>query len=106
MEFKQLIKRAMEIRKYYEANEIRQYGSTWTSEEIALGLVGDVGDLAKLVVAENGKRKIPDSKRKLENELADCPWSVIVLADKHNVDLESAFSQTMDQLEAHLKDSA
>jgi len=106
MEFKQLIQRAMEIRRQYEKQEIQQYGSAWANEEIALGFVGDVGDLVKLVVAENGKRNIPDSKKKLEHELADCLWSVIVLADKHNVDLEFAFMQTMDQLEAHLTNSA
>jgi len=106
MEFKQLIQRAMEIRRQYEEQEKQQFGSAWTNEEIALGFVGDVGDLAKLVVAENGKRNIPDSKKKLEHELADCLWSVIVLADKHNLDLESAFTQTMDQLEAHLTKAA
>ena len=32
----------------------KAYMVLWTSEEIALGFVGDVGDLAKLVIAENG----------------------------------------------------
>lgn len=63
----------MSIRKLYEEKERKLYGSSWTSEEIALGFVGDVGDLVKLVVAENGKRNIPDSRSKLEHELAACP---------------------------------
>ena len=92
----------MEIRKLYEAKETQLYGSPWTSEEIALGFVGDVGDLAKLVIAENGKRTIPDSKEKLGHELADCLWSIIVLADSYDVDIEKSFVQTMDQLEKHL----
>jgi NTP pyrophosphatase (non-canonical NTP hydrolase) len=99
MEFQQLVRRAMEIRKQYETKEKQLYGSAWTNEEIALGFVGDVGDLAKLVVAENGKRNIADSKKKLEHELADCLWSVIVLAEKHNINLEAAFLETMDKLE-------
>ena len=102
MDFQQVIARAMEIRKLYEAKETQLYGSPWTSEEIALGFVGDVGDLAKLVIAENGKRTIPDSKEKLGHELADCLWSIIVLADSHDVDIEKSFVQTMDQLEKHL----
>jgi len=102
MEFQQLVNRAMQIRKQYEAYEKQLYGSAWTNEEIALGFVGDVGDLAKLIVAQNGKRNIADSKEKLAHELADCLWSVIVLAELHNVNLESAFAQTMNQLEAHL----
>ena len=102
MEFQTIINRALEIRKQYEAKEKQLYGSAWTSEEIALGFVGDVGDLAKLIVAENGKRNIPDSKAKLEHELADCLWSVIVLAHQHGVDLEAAFVNTMNELEQHL----
>ena len=54
MEFQKLMERALEIRKQYEVKEKQLYGSAWTNEEIALGFVGDVGDLAKLIVAENG----------------------------------------------------
>lgn len=102
MEFQTIINRALEIRKHYEAKEKQLYGSAWTSEEIALGFVGDVGDLAKLIIAENGKRNIPDSKAKLEHELADCLWSVIVLAHQHGVDLEESFVNTMNELERRL----
>lgn len=102
MEFQTIINRALEIRKRYAAREKQLYGSAWTSEEIALGFVGDVGDLAKLITAENGKRNIPNSKAKLEHELADCLWSVIVLAQTHGVDLESSFINTMNELEKHL----
>ena len=50
----------------------------------------------------NGVRDVPNVKEKLEHELADCSWSVIVLAQAHEVDLEAAFLKTMDELEAHL----
>jgi NTP pyrophosphatase (non-canonical NTP hydrolase) len=105
MEFQILIDRAIEIRKQYEAQEKQLYGSAWTSEEIALGFVGDVGDLAKLIVAENGKRNIANSKAKLEHELADCLWSVIVLAHQHGIDLETSFVNTMNELEKHLSEN-
>ncbi len=104
MDFHQLINRAIEIRKQYSEKEKALYGSSWTSEEIALGFVGDVGDLAKLVIAENGKRNIPNSREKLEHELADCLWSIIVLADMHKISLEEAFLKTMDEIELHIKE--
>jgi len=104
MEFQKIIDRSIEIRKQYEAKEKKLYDSAWTSEEIALGFVGDVGDLAKLIVAENGKRDITDSKEKLAHELADCLWSVIVLAQIHGVDLENSFMSTMNELEKHLSE--
>jgi NTP pyrophosphatase (non-canonical NTP hydrolase) len=99
MDFQKLTDRAMSIRKLYEEKERELYGSPWTNEEIVLGFVGDVGDLAKFIVAENGKRNIPDSRSKLEHELADCLWSVIVLANLHGIDLEEVFLKTMDELE-------
>lgn len=102
MEFQKLIDRAISIRKQYSEKEHNLYGSSWTREEIALGFVGDVGDLAKLIIAENGKRNIPNSKEKLEHELADCLWSVIVLADLHKVSLEKAFLNTIDEIEEHI----
>lgn len=104
MEFQTIIDRAMTIREQYEAREKQLYGSAWTSEEIALGFVGDVGDLAKLIVAENGKRNIANSTEKLAHELADCLWSVIVLAQQHGIDLESSFVNTMNDLERQLSE--
>lgn len=104
VEFQNIVNRALVIRKLYEEKEKRLYGSSWTNEEIALGFVGDVGDLAKLVVAENGKRNIDNSKEKLEHEMSDCMWSLIVLAHLHEVDLEESFLKTMDELEKHLLD--
>ena len=102
MEFQKLIDRAIAVRKQYSEKEQALYGSSWTSEEIALGSVGDVGDLVKLIVAENGKRNIPNSKEKLEHELSDCLWSIIVLAELHGISLEKAFMNTMDEVEKHM----
>jgi NTP pyrophosphatase (non-canonical NTP hydrolase) len=102
MNFQNIIDRALTIRKLYEEKEKQLYGSPWTSDEVMLGFVGDVGDLAKLVMAENGKREIENSKEKLEHELADCLWPVIVLAKMHNIELEQSFVEAMDKLENHL----
>jgi NTP pyrophosphatase (non-canonical NTP hydrolase) len=102
MDFQNMIDRAISIRRLYEEKEKQLYGSVWTSEEIALGFVGDVGDLAKLVVAEHGKRKIEISREKLGHELSDCLWSVIILAKLHNIDLEKSFIETMAELENYL----
>ncbi len=78
------------------------YGRTWTDEEIALGFVGDVGDVMKLVQARNGVRDIPDGETGLAHELADCLWCVLVLSRTYHIDLERAFSEMMDNLERSL----
>ncbi len=102
MEFQKLVNRAMDLRKQYEVKEKQLYGSPYTSEDIAQGFAGDVNNLVKLVTAEHGKRSIPNSKEKLEAQLAHCLWSVVVLAKMHNIDLEQSFIETMDRLENHL----
>ncbi len=99
MEFSQLIQRAIRVRSQYAELEQKLYGTAWTNEELAMGFVGDVGDLVKLVMAQNGRRRIPNVEEKLAHELADCLWSVIVLAHVHQIDLEQAFLETMTDLE-------
>jgi NTP pyrophosphatase (non-canonical NTP hydrolase) len=102
MEFESIADRAMEIRRRYAKMEQAKYGRSWTTEELALGFVGDVGDLAKLIMAHSGVLAIPDATPRLAHELADCLWSVIVLARACNVDLEEAFLRTMAELEQHI----
>jgi 8-oxo-dGTP diphosphatase len=102
-EFNDIIQRALAIRRLYGEYESQAYGTPWTNEELALGFMGDVGDLAKLVMAANGRRRIPEAQSKLAHELADCLWSVIILAERQGIDLEQAFLKTMDDLENFLQ---
>ena len=102
-DFTALSERAWRIRQLYGELEARRYGRPWTREEVALGFVGDVGDLAKLVQAAEGVRNIPDAPAKLAHELADCLWSVLTLAKLYDVDLEASFLETMDVLEGGLQ---
>ena len=101
--FNAMAERAWRVRELYGEAEARRYGRAWTREEVALGFVGDVGDLMKLVQAAEGVRAIPDASAKLAHELADCLWSVMTLARMYEVDLEAAFETTMDELEARLE---
>ena len=103
MDFQELSRRALEIREQYRAYEQQKYGASWSNIELALGFVGDVGDLVKLVMAVNERRSIPAAHQKLAHELADCLWSVIVLANVHGINLEEAFLKTMDDLESWIK---
>lgn len=103
MNFDAMLERARNVRVMYAEFEKEKYGAVWTNQELALGFVGDVGDLVKLVMAVNGKREIENAREKLEHELTDCLWSVLVLADAHAIDLEQAFVRTMDELEQRLR---
>lgn len=93
----------MELRERFAAVEIARSGRPWSRAELAQGFVGDVGDLMKLVMAKDGRRPGPvDLDARLAHELADCLWSVLVLAKVCDVDLERAFLTTLDELTATL----
>ena len=98
MKLSDLEKSALQLNELYEQLELKRYGRIWTTEELALGFVGDVGDLAKLIQANAGIRDIDDCRAKLGHELSDCLWSIIVLANKCGVDLEAEFVKSTREL--------
>jgi len=100
LDFDSAMERARHVRGLLAELERARHGREWNIEEIALGFVGDVGDLAKLVQAAAGIRQADDLENRLAHELADCLWAVLILSDKLGVDLERAFGETMDRLEA------
>jgi NTP pyrophosphatase (non-canonical NTP hydrolase) len=100
MKFQQIIQKALEVRKKYSQLEKEKYGREWNTQEIMSGFVGDVGDLSKLIQAKSGVREIDNVDKKLKHELADCLWSIIVLADMNDVNLEEAFNETIQELES------
>ncbi|MBX3009174.1 MAG: hypothetical protein KF816_14235 [Melioribacteraceae bacterium] len=98
METVELTNKAMNIFRLYKNLNKKNNFDEWGEKEIMMGFVGDVGDLMKLVMAESNLRKIPDAKKKLAHELSDCLWSVLVIANLYKVDLENAFTKTMEDL--------
>lgn len=99
MTFQQIIQKALEVRQKYSKFEKEKYGREWTPQELMSGLVGDVGDLSKLVQAKSGMRDIENVDEKLKHELADCLWSIIVIADKYDINLEEVFDKNMSEIE-------
>ncbi|QSX79400.1 nucleoside triphosphate pyrophosphohydrolase family protein [Agrilutibacter solisilvae] len=102
MNFSDLQKSALQLNELYEQLEQARYGRVWTTQELALGFMGDVGDLAKLIQAHAGVRDIDDCKAKLGHELSDCLWSIMVLAHKCGVDLEAEFVRNTREIAAHV----
>lgn len=102
MNFNELQQSALQLNDLYEQLSIKLHGRAWTTEELALGFVGDIGDLAKLIQANAGIRHIDDCKARLAHELSDCLWSVLVLANNCGIDLEAEFSKNMKGLMEHV----
>lgn len=92
----------MDVRERFATFEKARIGREWTTAEVMSGFVVDVGDLTRLVMAATGARHVDDLGVKLEHELADCLWSLLVLAKRLDVDLARAFEATMAELTAFL----
>lgn len=105
-DFSDLVKRAMEIRAKYDDLNKRKGQTIWTGLEQVAGLNGDVGDLTKLVMAKENKRRVPngvmDLDAAIEHELGDILWQIIDIAKNYNIDLEQSFLATMDELDERL----
>jgi NTP pyrophosphatase (non-canonical NTP hydrolase) len=89
---------AREVAVAYDQVNKQQGRGAWTVDNYMAGLVGDVGDLSKLVMAKSGYREIADVDGRLSHELADCLWSLLLIADELEIDLAVAFKDSMETL--------
>ena len=98
MDIETMQARAVEVRSRFAAFETATYGQEWTTEDLVIGLMTDVGDLASLVSVLQGKRpsRHDDPLSALGHEISDCMWVLLVLADRFDIDVASAFETTMD----------
>ncbi|WP_250000964.1 MazG nucleotide pyrophosphohydrolase domain-containing protein [Actinoplanes sp. M2I2] len=103
MDLADLQGRALETAALYDRHNVAAGRRPWTPDQFMMGFVGDVGDLAKLVMAAEGVREIPGGREQLGHELADCLWSVLVLAQRYGVDLEAEFARMTDGIEQYLQ---
>jgi len=105
MDHQHMRERAVALRARFADLERARTGKEWTPEQLMLGMVGDVGDLAKLVQGKAGFRPRADLDEALTHELLDVLWSVIVLADAYGIDLEAEFDPWADALDTTLHDA-
>lgn len=104
MTIKEMQEIAEAIQSHYAKKNQQDGHHEWTGKDYVMGFAGDFGDLMKLVMAKEGMRTIEGHDEKLEHELADCLWSILVLAKNYDIDLEKAFTKTMHELDQRLSE--
>ena len=94
---------AREVRALYEVLENRINGQVWTTHELLLGFLNDTATIGRLVLANDGTWDIDgDPKAELEHKLAESMWWIFVLADRLDIDMTDAYTQTMAKIQAGL----
>lgn len=105
MDFEQMVIIVKDVQEKYRKLNSSRGNKRWEAAEYMQGFMGDVGMLAKLIMAKNNYRNLEDVDQKLREELADCLYAVIVIASELNIDLESGFVENMkvlkDNVEKH-----
>lgn len=87
-DFSDLQKRAQKIRTLYNELNAKDGHSKWDGVDYTAGFVGDVGDLMKLVMAKDGKRRSDNIDARLKHELGDCLWALLVIAHHYGIDID------------------
>ena len=85
---------------------MRLNGRVWSLHELMIGFSHDVGSIGRLILANDGTWEIEGNARgELEHKLAVSLWWIFVLADRLDIDIDitSAFNQTMDRLHHDLQ---
>ncbi len=101
MDIAAMQQRAVEVRAKFADFEQESYGQEWSTEDLVMGLMTDVGDLSAIVHRLEGRRPLreTDPKEELEHELSDCLWVLLVLAERYGVELGTSFTHTMNGIE-------
>jgi NTP pyrophosphatase (non-canonical NTP hydrolase) len=102
MTYQELLTAAVRVREKYNQLNEQNHAGAWDGDKLMAGFVGDVGDLSKIIMAKSGHRAMDDIDEKLKHELSDCLWSVLVLANHYDIDLENQFLKSMDELETRV----
>lgn len=101
-DLKDLMQRAEEIRVKYEELNAKNGKEAWRIRDYAMGFVGDVGDLMKVVMTKENLRDDPNANVKLGSELADCLNDILVLANYYGVDLAKELEAKHEAIEKRI----
>lgn len=98
-DLKDLQRKSLVVANHYDDYNRKLSGKTWDLNDYVDGLVGDVGDLVKAIMAVRGRREIPDALDRVEHELNDILWSLLLLYKFFQLDPDRSFIKAMSMLE-------
>jgi NTP pyrophosphatase (non-canonical NTP hydrolase) len=102
-DFAAATERAMRIRKLYHQLEEQNHKTIWTTEEDMLAFVSDVGILARLVMATEGRWiHGGDINTELKDKVAECLWWLLVLSDRLSIDITHEYNSFIDKIDTEL----
>jgi len=103
-EFSELIKMSVKLSGEYAEFQKANNQKEWTAYDRTIGLVGDVGDLCKLIQSKFNLRKEPeDIDLALSHELGDCLWSIVIISKMLDIDIENSYLKTLENIQSRIE---
>ena len=103
MNFRELVTRSNDIKVKYRTKNLEDGHKEWTVSDYMSGFVKDVGDLSKLIMAQQNLRSFDGNlEDALKHELGDCLWSLIIICEELGIDPKDALNKTLTDLEERL----
>lgn len=100
LNFTEIISRSQEIRKLYHELELTHHGSKWSVEEDALAFLTDAGLVGRLTMSQQGRWPAGgDTDAQLSHKLGESIWWLIILADRMNIDINTALESFLSKTE-------
>jgi len=101
-DFKHTIKRALKLRQKYHELERQHHGTEWSVEEDALAFLTDAGLVGRHVMSQQKRWPKGDTATELEHKLGESIWWLIVLANRMDIDIETAIEKFLSKTESLL----
>jgi NTP pyrophosphatase (non-canonical NTP hydrolase) len=98
-DFKTIVTRALALRERYHQLEIQHHGSKWSLEEDALAYLTDAGLVGRNIMSQQGRWPKANSKEELEHKLGENIWWLITLANRSDIDIETALEKFLSKTE-------
>ncbi|PJE57839.1 MAG: hypothetical protein COU81_03920 [Candidatus Portnoybacteria bacterium CG10_big_fil_rev_8_21_14_0_10_36_7] len=105
MEVEDLSKLARDIKIAYDELHREEDKEVWRAKDYAQGFIGDVGDLNKWIL-NYSKKPTKELHKKICHELADCMWSILVIAHELNINMEREFLINLEYLKQKYRESS
>lgn len=104
LNFNEIISRSQKIRELYHQLELEYHGSEWTVEEDALAFLTDAGLVGRLTMSQQGRwPKGDNTKQELSHKLGESVWWLIILANRMDIDINTALDDFLTKTEKLLK---
>lgn len=99
LNFEQLKKRSLEIRKSYHKLELKHHGSEWNVGEDALAFLTDASLVGRHVMSQQGRWPKENTEEELKHKLGETIWWLTVLAERMGIDIEKVTEKFLSDTE-------